>query len=446
MTRAGTCLLVLALGTASARAERPQPITIAVPARAQDGVPHAGAPSSRLIYMRRCGTTGCLVHPGTDDSRTDTSMIADGQRTIGPFMQGDVVWDGLMACMRSTYAPFDISITDVDPGPVPHYEHIVGGVPQDLRNDIGNAGGVAPFTCGEIPNAISYTFDVYGPDVGSLCWTAAQETAHAFGLEHEYNGADPMSYLNGPLPKKFQATDSPCGTYDATACSCNAVGTQNSYQQILDLFGPGAPTPPEVAIKSPSEGKQVQPHFVVRVAATDDVAIDRVELWIDGVDTGVSSKLPPTYTLTAPDLAPGAHMVEARAFDVQGTPGSAVVQVDLGPPCTASKGCEGDDVCVMGLCVPGPDVSGGLGDFCQRATECVSQQCVTDDSGDMACVESCDRSAGSCPHGFACLPTGADTGVCWESSGGGCCDAGTTPTGPALLGLGLGVLLVRRRR
>ena len=444
MIRAGRCLLVLALGTGSARAERPQPISIAVPAQAS--VPHAGTPSSRLIYLRRCGTTGCLVHPGTDDSRTDTSMIADGQRTIGPFMQGDVVWDGLMACMRATYAPFDISVTDVDPGAVPHYENIVGGVPQDLRNDIGNAGGVAPFTCGEIPNAISYTFDVYGPDAGSLCWTAAQETAHAFGLEHEFNGADPMSYLNGPLPKKFQATDSPCGTYMAAACMCNTVGTQNSYQQILDLFGPGTPTPPMVAIKSPSEGKQVQPHFVVKVAATDDVAIDRVELWIDGADTGVSSKTPPTYNLAAPDLEPGAHTVEARAFDIQGTPGRAVVQVDLGPPCTASKGCEGDDVCVMGLCVPGPNVSGGLGDFCQAETECVSQQCVGDAAGNKACVESCDLSPGSCPHGFECLQTGADGGVCWESSGGGCCDAGATPSGPALLGLGLGVLLLRRRR
>jgi hypothetical protein len=36
--------------------------------------------------------------------------------------------------------------------------------------------------------------------------------------------------------------------------------------------------------------------------------------------------------------------------------------------------------------------------------------------------------------------------VCWPTPGGGCCDAGTRPQAPALLALGLGVLLLRRRR
>jgi MYXO-CTERM domain-containing protein len=306
---------------------------------------------------------------------------------------------------------------------------------------------VAPFTCSEIPNAISFTFDVYGPDADSLCWTAAQETAHAFGLEHEYNAADPMTYLNGgPSMKRFQATDSPCGEFQAVSCRCSNLATQNSYQHILAMFGPGAPTPPTVEIKAPTSGKTVQPGFVVRVAATDDVAIDRVELWIDGVDTGVVGRIPP-YLVAAPDtLEPGPHTIEIKAFDVQGTPANATVDVDLGPPCTASKGCSGADVCVMGVCVPGPDTPGGLGSFCTGNTECLSNQCIGDQAGTMLCVEQCDLSPGSCPESFSCLPAGA-AGVCWQTDDGGCCDAGGgSPAGPALLGLGVLALLARRRR
>jgi hypothetical protein len=431
----------LVLAAADARAERPQALTIDVPVL----TPKAGTISSRLIYMRRCPPVGCVVRAGNDDSRTDTSMIADGQRTIGAFTQSDAVWQQVMSCVRATYAPFNIGVTDVDPGLTPHYEHIVGGRPTDLRGDIGGAGGVSPFTCDEIPNAITYTFDVYGPDADSLCWTAAQETAHAFGLEHEYNAADPMTYLPGPLPKRFQAADSPCGTFQAATCQCTGGATQSSYMRILDLFGPGAPTPPTVEIRSPTSGQKVQPHFTVKVRATDDVAIDRVELWIDGENTNVSSQAPPQYPVSAPDLPQGAHSVEVRAYDVQGTPASATIDVMLGPPCTASNGCSGADVCVMGQCVPGPDVPGGLGSFCQANTECLSQQCVSDSTGHMACVEPCEVRAGTCPENFSCIQ-GGEAGVCWQTGQAGCCDAGGQPTGPLLLGLGVVALVLRRRR
>jgi hypothetical protein len=430
------------LDAASARAERPLPTKINLPTLARPADPVA--PSSRLIFMRRCGQAGCTVRFGPDDdSRNDTSSIADGARTIGAFTQTDAVWNSLMACMRATYAPFNIGVTDVDPGTAPHYEHIVGGHPQDLRPDIGGAGGVAPFTCGEIPNAISYTFDVYGADSDNLCWTAAQETAHAFGLEHETNNKDPLTYLSGPLPKRFQAMDNSCGEFQNRACECGNA-TQNSYMHIVDMFGPGVPSAPTVSIASPTTGKLVQPRFVTRVDASDDVAIDRVELYIDGAKAAETKVAP--YRLVAPDgLAEGPHTVEARAFDVQGTPGSSQIDVDLGPPCTASKGCEGEEVCVMGGCVAGPATPGGLGYSCQSSTECLSGQCVADNTGGKFCVESCDLSPGSCPSGFFCLQAG-DAGVCWASEDSGCCETGHSPAGPLLLGVGVLALALRRKR
>ena len=430
-----------------AHAERPRTLKIDVgphrtEARALPPLPYD--PTSRVIYMRRCPLAGCPVHfAPDDDSRFDASSIAEGTRTIGAFRQSDDVWNALMQCMRATYAPFNIGVTDVDPGSQPHFEHVVGGFPSDLRSDIQGAGGVAPFSCAEIPNAMSYTFDVYGPDPLELCWTAAQETAHAFGLEHEVNSSDPMTYLTGPLPKRFQAADVSCGEFSARACDCGNA-SQNSYMHIVGMFGPGAPTPPTVAITAPTSNKEVQPHFVTRVAATDDVAIDRVELYIDGTKA-TESKVAP-YKLVAPDVPEGPHAVEVRAFDVQGTPASAFVDVVVGPPCTASKGCTDDDVCVDGVCLPGPDVAGGLGQPCQAATECISNQCVTDsESGDKFCVEPCSLSDGSCPHDFACIQNSASGGVCWPDEGGCLCSGGS-PTTALLFAGGVLVVVLRRRR
>lgn len=436
--------ILLAAAPASAQlAPRPQPVTVDVPVF----TPPSEVASSRLIYMHRCPQVGCIVRPGAEDSRSDTSSIPDGQVTLAGFKQTEEVWQAVMKCMRETYAPFNIGVTDVDPGNVPHYENMVGGRATELRSDLAGAGGVAPFTCAEIPNAISFTFDVYGPDAASLCWTAAQETAHAFGLEHEYNAADPMTYLNGgPSQKRFQATDSPCGEFTMTSCRCTSNPTQNSYKHILDMFGPGAPTAPTVAIKSPADGKKVQPGFVVRVNATDDVAIDRVELWVDGANSGASSKTAP-YVIKAPNIYDqGPHTIEIKAFDVQGTPASDSIAIDMGPPCTASNGCSGTDACVMGVCLPGPEQPGGLGSFCQAHAECLSNQCLADNTGTMACVENCDMAtAGACPEDFSCIAAG-DHGVCWQTGDGGCCSVGTNPAGPALLGFGVLALVFRPRR
>lgn len=439
------------LVAATAAAERPQPRLkwIAPPtARATA----AATPSSKIIFVHRCPVTGCLIKPGTEDSRTDTSSIADMQTTISQFKQGDMVWQKMMTCVKNAYAPFDITVTDVDPGDVPHYENIVGGKISELTTDPGlaGAGGVSPFTCGEIPNSVSFTFDVYGADPDQLCWTVSQETAHSFGLEHEYNANDPLTYIaGGPSMKRFQAADSPCGTYSALSqCQCPPLHTtQNSYKWIVDMFGPGAAVPPTVAIKAPTDGKKVQPHFQVRVNAEDDVAVDHVELWIDGAQTDVRAMTAP-YKLVAPDgIEDGPHTVEARAIDVQGVPASAMIDVDMGPPCTAGGGCQGDDVCVMGTCLPGPDVPGGLGFFCSANTECLSNQCAGNGGGKSLCVESCDTSvSGACPNDFSCIDSGAG-GVCWYNGDSGCCSAATPPGGPLLLGAGvLAALVLRRRR
>ena len=438
------CLATASFATASAE---PRAIKINAP-RMTPRSSHAAAaaPSSRLIFVKRCPDVGCVVKFGPeDDSRADVSSIADGPRIIGRFSQGTAVWTAMLDCVRATYAPFDIEVTDADPGNVPHFEHLVGGSPTDLSGDLGGGvGGVSPFTCDEIPNAITYTFDVWGPNADLLCAVVAQETAHAFGLEHEMNDKDPLTYLSGPLPKRFQADDTPCGEYANRACECGNA-TQNSYQHIVGIFGPGPPTAPSVTIKSPASGKQVQPHFVTKIDASDDVKVTLVELYIDG--TKVAEATAPPYRLVAPDLAEGLHTVEARATDIQGTPASTQIEVDLGPPCTAAAGCEGDDVCVQGNCVPGPSATGGLGHVCQADTECESDRCLSDSSGDRACVESCDLSAGSCPSGFGCLAIGGGGGVCWPDDAAGCCSSSrSSGSAPIVLGLGVFALLVGRRR
>jgi hypothetical protein len=438
-------LLITLLLASPAFAEKPRPVMIPVAPLVPQPL---AAPTSRIVYMHRCGVAGCAINAGTpDNSRTNTSQIASQNTTIGAFTQSDDVWKKMVLCVKATFAPFNIEITEQDPGPsVEHYEHVVGGKPTQLDPTLTNAGGVASFRCGGIDNAMNFTFDVYGADADTLCWTAAQEIAHGFGLEHELNARDPLTYLAGYLPKRFQAAPTACGEGTPRTCACTG-GMQSTYTHILDMFGAGTATPPTVAIKSPTANKTVQPRFVTRVDVMDDSGIDHVELIIDGSKVPGSETSTEPYTIVAPDtIEQGPHQLEVRAYDVAGTPASAMIDITMGPPCTASSGCTGSDVCVAGVCIPGPDAAGGLGYDCSANSECISRTCLKDQGQSYGhCVEQCDPAIeGVCPSGFECL---ADAAVCWPNdSGGGCCDAGTSPGGPLLLGFGILVIVLRRRR
>ena len=439
-------LLIVALLASPAFAEKPRPMVIDV-GGGKPRPPLAALPTSRIVFMHRCPPSGCQIFSGTpDNSRTNTSQIASMNTTIGAFTQSDEVWKKMVLCVKATFAPFNITITETDPGPnVEHYEHVVGGKPTQLDPQLTNAGGVASFKCSGIDNAMNFTFDVYGGDYDTLCWTASQEIAHGFGLEHELDPKDPLTYLEGYLPKRFQAAPAKCGEGTPRICACTG-GMQSSYQHILDMFGAGTPTPPMVAIKAPTANKVVQPKFVTRVSAMDDSGIDHVELIIDGGKITESYTEP--YTMIAPDVvAEGPHEMEVRAYDVAGAPASATINITMGPPCTAATGCSDPDVCVAGVCLPGPDAPGGLGYDCQASTECISRSCIKETGETVGhCVEACDPSvAGQCPNDFDCIPGGTG-GVCWPVASGGCCDAGGTPGGPLALTFGVLVFVLRRRR
>lgn len=87
----------------------------------------------------------------------------------------------------------------------------------------------------------------------------------------------------------------------------------------------------------------------------------------------------------------------------------------------------------------------GLGETCQSGDQCQGGLCVTQ-HGEMFCTQTCDTASDTCPDGWTCTQAG-DIAVCAASRGAGCCDAGSRPgPGAGLLVLGVGVIILRRRR
>ncbi len=410
---------------------------------------------SHVIYMNNC-STGCTLRPGNDNATTNTSSIPNTTSNVPAYAGTAAQWQQLVACVRATYAPFNVQIVTDRPAAGTNYHMaIVAGTAQSVGESSGVLG-VSPFSCGYIPNAISFTFANSEPtNLPDLCWTVAQETAHSWGLDHKFDDRDPMTYLEtGPATKSFQNSAGQCGEYKARACSCTYAQTgsaqMNSYALIMATFGSNAPdtTPPTVAITSPANNASVMAGFAVTADINDDVAVAKAELRVDGTLAGTKMGSPWTWNAPA-SLGQGSHHLEVTAYDLANNSAKAAIDVTFGSVCVKKSDCNGDEVCVSGHCAAGPGTTGGLGTVCTNNSDCASGQCASDADGNHYCVETCDLTRkGACPDGFGCIEAGP-TGVCWpgagtDGGGSGCNSSGGG--GPVLLGLGLVTVLLGRRK
>ncbi len=419
-----------------------------------------------IIFFKRKG--GHYSY-GESDSRVDSNNI--GQGDITPFECGDQVWGQVMACLKDSFLPYNVKITDIDPGTEEHVETVVAGGPAELGLP-ANVGGIAPLGCGlAYENPVAFAFSQpWGCDVNQICWAAAQETAHTFGLDHTTECTDHLTYdMRCGTVKRFRDVDKPCGESDefppnqqppnpsgARQCKCTGAGKQNSHKSLMTIFGPRENGPPDVSFNRPREGNAVTKGFKIEVAIDDDFGIAHVDIYVDG--TMIDSKTAAPFTTTAPaTLADGPHTVTAKAIDQGGLETDVTVNVKVQPPCMGNDSCPSGTVCQMGECVDGPGTPGGLGATCTNGADCHSGICAPGPGGSK-CTEVCDPAANSCPDGFDCLSAGAQN-ACWpgadvlnpptkEDGGCGCTVAGASRRAPILgflFGFAFFGLALRRR-
>lgn len=414
---------------------------------------------SKIIFVNRC-VGGCTIQPGVNDARNNTSSIPDGSSVLSEYQWGDEKWEATMDCIRDVYSPYDVEVTDVDPGTeVFHHEAILAGSPGELGLE-GNIGGIAPAGCAPLNNVISFSFGnaSFSGDGDPLqnCWTVAQESAHAFGLpNHVFNCLDPMTYLPGCGKKFFRNKSFGCGEFEPATCNCSGA-TQNSHVELRTVFGDGTqPPPPTVSILLPAADAQVTDNFIVFWDAQDERLVDHTDLFINGSKYNTIpghdyASRADNYDTMAPTLPDGYIDIEVKAYNGLGSEAVASVRVLKGSPCSDKSSCFEFQECNAGRCeYPAP--TSQLGDSCDIDFQCAEGVCG-EVGGSKTCTNTCNASVGnSCGDGFECRESNGGGFVCWpKGESGGCCSVAGTKRDPLpWFGMGiffLGVMLMRRRR
>ncbi len=449
---------------------------VAIPPAGAEPEPINHAPVSNIIYLNRC-TGGCTFtkteYPRSSSIQNQTWIIGDQSTPSGTefhiseFAFAPAVWDEVVQCVKDVYAPYDVQIVTEDPGAVAHHEAIVAGTSTDYgippNQALGKAELGAGF-CSPKDNAVS--LNIANDHTGgsgmtvaqNICWTVAQETAHSWGLDHEIECTDALTYDFGSCGRRFfRNINSDCGEVGITgprACQCGGT-KQNTHGKILTLFGPGDPAAqlmPNLRIEQPVAGAQFPRGAKVLLNATAPRGLKHIEVLVNGwkwVDQPASGAV---YQIGLPDEVPDGVMdITVRACDDIETCAVQTVTVTRGAPCTGVETCLPGQSCDAGKCA-WPPASVELGGACEYNQQCLSLLCGDIGGGELACTEACQGPPNDfCPDGFHCNAAAAQTGVCRPDGGEetGCCSVEGTGRSAMLLNVGLGglvALLVARRR
>lgn len=436
------------------------------------------ATPARVLYLNRC-TGGCtVVADGTNDAvNQHTSILPGGRYVLGEYVASngmtgsgaDAEWAQLVQCMKEVYSPYALTIVDQQPAAGTVYnEAIIAGRPSDV-GEAADILGIAPLAnnCSAEQNVISFSFANQHPaayHVLNVCWTAAQESAHAYGLDHEYQFTDGSSACSDPMTyrtdcggeKFFRNKLAKCGEDKVRTCKCSS--TQNSHAMLLGIFGEATPItpPPDVSLTDPAAGAMIANGATIHATASSQRGVSHVEFYFNGSrwgdDPGVKfggfGQPASDYTYTLPDNFPdGITDIEVIAYDDLGYGGEIpVVTVTKGAPCTDASQCLNDQKCDSGKCVF-EKPQGALGATCTYDQFCESWTCL-DTSAGQRCSQRCDLALpSSCPSNFDCIGEGQDT-YCWPKSSAGCCSVSGQGEPWAHVGLAFfaAAFVMRRRK
>jgi hypothetical protein len=173
---------------------------------------------------------------GPDDASKNQTSIFSTTTLVVRWLVDDGTWSAIVACVATKFAPFNVAITDVDPGAATHVEVVFA--PQALLP--GMANDDAPFTCNVIDAAVTFVAtEATSGDPDLACILASSTIGTAFGLDFVTGCTDVMA--SNPLAcKSATFTDAPltCGVGVPARCTCGGGTTQDSFVKLLAAAGP----------------------------------------------------------------------------------------------------------------------------------------------------------------------------------------------------------------
>lgn len=325
-----------------------------------DGPNHTMGLGDKILFVNFDGADMNACNSGPQNN---CSNLFFG--TVLPYTGDAAKRASVVQIVRTRVNDFGITVTDTRPSSGDYDMEMVGdwaGV-----GDQGFAGVAPSIDCFDNRGGeVSFTLEASGTSDG-ISEIILQEVAHTWGLEHVDDQGDLLYPTTQGQNKIFKdeclqiVVLNNDGTTSPTGANCNQMhnqfcgsNVQNSYQEMLALFGPGIPdtTAPTVQIVSPAEGESVEGDVNLVVSFVDDQSpmIINATITIDSdslegpVESDGAYAAPSELEFPIQGLPGGQYTVTIDATDEEDNPTSdSVTFTVVGDPPNDSDGNSGGD-------------------------------------------------------------------------------------------------------
>jgi len=188
------------------------------------------------------------------------------------------------------------------------------------------------------PTPVIYVGGVTAYSV-SLYWTDVSGSEIDWSLERATNSTGPFVEVVRLSPNTTNYTDttvSPATTYYYRAGYLPSKGTRKTSNVVkVKTLAAGDTTPPTVNVTAPAPNALVAGTVTLSASATDNVAVVRVDFFVDGALVGSATAAPFSISFDTRTVASGGHSATAKASDAagnQGTSSAVAFTCDNTPP------------------------------------------------------------------------------------------------------------------
>lgn len=175
------------------------------------------------------------------------------------------------------------------------------------------------------PPVIGFAFPASAASVSgnvAISVSASDNTAVS-SVTLRIDGADAVTDTSSPYTFAWNTDAVPNGSHTLTATAIDSAGNSNSVSisvvvnNVLDV------TTPTITITAPGDNAKVTSNVSVKVNTSDNVAVVKVELFVDGLLQSAATSAPFTTKWNTTKATKGPHTLLCRAYDSAGNIGTS---------------------------------------------------------------------------------------------------------------------------
>jgi len=268
--------------------------------------------------------TVTLLYPGAGSVISDTvNVLVDASDDVGVTLVEFYVDGNLEA--SDTNVPWGFAW---DTGTLSSGTHILYIKAYDAVNNVGTTGNIS-FTVADDPDVTSPTVLLLYPGAGSVISGTVDVIVDASDdigvsyVEFYVNGILEFTDNNSPWGFAWDTSTLPAGDHVLYIKAYDAAGnTGTTGNLVFTIADNSDTTPPTLTLLYPAATSVIADSVNVVVDAIDNVRVDSVQFFVDGVWENTDTSSPWGFTWNTTSLSAGTHTLYMKGFDPSGNIGT----------------------------------------------------------------------------------------------------------------------------